>query len=520
MRQRKSEGCLTTPGKRGTSLGEAEVSNDVYFNAEKIPQRFAKIYFRVTKEDCCWMQKSYCNEACVEKFLKARGNNVKKAAKQLRTCLTWRDGIRIEQLIADEFSSELAEGIAFIAGRDEERRPVVIVRMKQDYQKFQSQKLTAKACPGWSISRRITLPYTCEWYANGGIEMAVTLLCLSKVQIREKGKFLVVMSNPGLTRLVHEVNKIGVASDQLGRYVRLLVFTLEVAVASMLPGVDQCVLLFDAGYFRSGSTCLSLILATLKIFTDYYPGRLAKAFVIDPPSVFGYLWKGVRPFIDSTTNLSIVSSQDYDSPFLTSGFVRASSLRHDFTPNLGSSFRFSCKVVSENAKPSVQGFERDRYLAHSLGPALISPFNARSFSFASPATTRYHSYDNKFGDFQSFRAEDTPSRINSTPTQNINTPSRCNLTPTHNYKASILSSPMEGITSFFNGFKKEHQRIESDRKEKTLDCFRPYLRYYRLHYDEIAYRSMMKPPLGGLVSIVSPELKRRPSSDFGRKVYL
>jgi hypothetical protein len=64
------------------------------------------------------------------------------------------------------------------------------------------------------------------------------------------------------------------------------------------------------------------------------------------------------------------------------------------------------------------------------------------------------------------------------------------------------------MTSFFHGFKKDSQRIESDRKDKSLDCFRPYLNHYRLPYDEIVYRSMMKPPLGGLVSIVSPELKR------------
>ncbi|KAH9314685.1 hypothetical protein KI387_023312 [Taxus chinensis] len=62
----------------------------------------------------------------LKEFLKAYGNSVKKAANQLRACLTWRDNIPIEHLIADEFSAELAEGIAFVAGRDEEARPVII----------------------------------------------------------------------------------------------------------------------------------------------------------------------------------------------------------------------------------------------------------------------------------------------------------------------------------------------------------------------------------------------------------
>lgn len=36
---------------------------------------------------------------------------------------------------------------------------------------------------------------------------------------------------------------------------------------------------------------MNLLLATLKVVAEYYPGRLYKAFVIDPPSLFSYLWK-------------------------------------------------------------------------------------------------------------------------------------------------------------------------------------------------------------------------------------
>ena len=46
----------------------------------------------------------------LERFLKAHGNDVKKSAKQLRTCLAWRDTIPIGHLIVDEFSAELAKG--------------------------------------------------------------------------------------------------------------------------------------------------------------------------------------------------------------------------------------------------------------------------------------------------------------------------------------------------------------------------------------------------------------------------
>lgn len=38
-------------------------------------------------------QEKFCNNACVERFLKAKGDNVKKAAKCLRSCLSWRESI-------------------------------------------------------------------------------------------------------------------------------------------------------------------------------------------------------------------------------------------------------------------------------------------------------------------------------------------------------------------------------------------------------------------------------------------
>lgn len=48
---------------------------------------------------------------------------------------------------------------------------------------------------------------------------------------------------------------------------------------------------FVAGFYRSASAFMNLLLPALKIVGEYYPGRLHKAFVIDPPSLFAYLWK-------------------------------------------------------------------------------------------------------------------------------------------------------------------------------------------------------------------------------------
>ncbi len=110
-------------------------------------------------------QAEFCDEDCVERYLKARGNNVRRAARLLKATLNWREKINIgkEQclepalvldvwrtfvefsscadrhiddknwallfagyLIADEFPAELATGTAYVAGLDDDGRPVLV----------------------------------------------------------------------------------------------------------------------------------------------------------------------------------------------------------------------------------------------------------------------------------------------------------------------------------------------------------------------------------------------------------
>ncbi|KAJ9538285.1 hypothetical protein OSB04_031018 [Centaurea solstitialis] len=208
-------------------------------------------------------QEKFCNEACVTRFLKAKGESVKKAAKQLRASLSWRENLGVDHLIADEFSGEIADGMAYVAGHDDQSRPVVIFRIKQDYLKFRSQK----------------------------------------------------------------------------QFTRLLVFTLEVAIQTMAKSVDQLVVLFDASFFRSASGFMNLLVAALKTIGEHYPGRLHKAFVIDPPSLFPYLWKGVKAFIELSSITTMVSSIDFDEfPDFNNftSYPRAASLRFNHNSSIPS----------------------------------------------------------------------------------------------------------------------------------------------------------------------------------------
>ncbi|WOK95479.1 hypothetical protein Cni_G04186 [Canna indica] len=373
-------------------------------------------------------QEKYCSNACVERFLRAKGDSVRKAAKQLRVVLSWRESIgTADHLIADEFSAELAEGMAYIAGHDDDARPVMVFRIKQDYLKLRSQK----------------------------------------------------------------------------SFIRLLVFTLEVAIASMARFVDQFVLLFDASFFRSPKACINVFTGILKIISDYYPGRLHKAFVIDPPSFFSCLWMGVRAFVELSAITAVVSSLDFEDPLEdTTAFMwqqpRTASLRFDSADSsakLGScaSSRFSVTVSHLNSlKPWYLSTSttRSAVVPTATSPSLAgaTPLNARSFSFASPAARSTPRVGVAAG------AAATPSKAprQRRQQQQPRTP-----------MPSFLQSP-----AMLFSFRKEGHvsRVERDR-----ESFRPFLRFYRRPYDEIVYRARMRPPLGGLISIVSgrDQIKQR-----------
>ncbi|MBA0612429.1 hypothetical protein Godav_013029 [Gossypium davidsonii] len=257
------------------------------------------------------------------------------------------------------------------------------------------------------------------------------------------------------------------------------------------------------GFFRSASAFMNLLLAALKIVGEYYPGRLYKAFVIDPPSLFSYLWKGVRPFVELSTATMVVSSLDYEESLDFNDFTsypRASSLRFDpssikSTAKVGScsSSRFSFTVSHhfDSLKPWYLTLTSDTSASKvgptaspsPLGPALISPLNARSLSFASPAarTPRGNISMRK----SLFPSTPLPQRSKAFEPVKVNHPR----TP----RPSFLQSP----AMFFR-----RDSHVSTKAEKSRESFMPFLKFYRRPYDEMIYRSMMRPPLGGLISIV------------------
>ncbi|URE02286.1 SEC14 cytosolic factor family protein [Musa troglodytarum] len=471
-------------------------------------------------------QERFCSDACVDRFLRAKGDSVKKAAKHLRTVLSWRESIGTEFLLADEFSAELGDGMAYVAGHDDEARPVLV-------------QYAPPTTPPPPHHHHHHLP---------------TLLLLTNV--------------PSLQVFRIKQDDLKLRSHK--SFVRLLVFTLEVAISTMARLVDQLVLLFDAsklinsatltapfsvinhtrarspkphrsrmsiaaeipyvsevphlsssshpvsnselhysvflfvaGFFRSPKAFLNLFAGTLKIISDYYPGRLHKAFVIDPPSLFSCLWKGVRPFIDLSAVTAVVSSLDFEDSLEDAALAshpRTTSLR--FHPSAAAaaaakvagstSSRFSVTVSHLNSlKPwYLSTTTTSSVVVPTASPSLIgaSPLSARSFSFASPAARSTPRVGISAGAAITRSIPSTPS--SAAPTRPP---------PQQQHPRTPMPSFLQSPATLFS-FKKERQLSRVDRERES---FLPFLRFYRRPYDETAYRAKMRPPHGGLVSIVS-----------------
>ncbi|XP_056852364.1 uncharacterized protein LOC130501457 [Raphanus sativus] len=282
---------------------------------------------------------------------------------------------------------------------------------------------------------------------------------------------------------------------------RLVAFTMETAISTMSRNAERSVvILFDASFFRSSSAFANLLLATLKIIADNYPCRLYKAFIIDPPSFFSYIWKGVRPFVELSTLTTVITSLDYDETLdishvalASSSCSRSASLRFNASSikstatNGSASSRFAFTVSHNSLKPWYLSFTDTSPLnaAVSTAASKVSPINARSLSLASPAAR---------GLIDARPAACRKSVFPSTPL------------PEKTYRKTPLPSFFQSPVMFFRGDKNVVGGEKSSR-----EAFAPYLKFYRRPYDETAYRSNLRGPRG-FVSVVSSHVRCRHAS--------
>lgn len=215
------------------------------------------------------------------------------------------------------------------------------------------------------------------------------------------------------------------------------------------------------------------------------------------------MMQGMKSFVELSTSIMIVASIDYQesidqfSDFAT--YPRVTSLRFDtesmasstssakLGPSTSSRFSFTVSHHFDSVKPwylslgdtGTSKVGPTNPSQSTLGPT-ISPLNARSQSFASPIARK--------GFFPLTPMPQKTQKIDPSMIRHPRTP-----------KPSFLHSP----ALFFR------RETQVTRTEKSRESFQMFLKFYRRPYDEMIYRSKMRPPLGGLISIVSPQLRRR-----------
>lgn len=87
---------------------------------------------------------------------------------------------------------------------------------------------------------------------------------------------------------------------------KLLVYTMEQAIASMAVGVEQMVWMIDfEGYSAKHAVPLSVAKEVLNILSNHYPERLGLAFVISAPLLFSIFFTTIKPFIHPITRKKI-----------------------------------------------------------------------------------------------------------------------------------------------------------------------------------------------------------------------
>lgn len=102
-------------------------------------------------------------------------------------------------------------------------------------------------------------------------------------------------------------------STDYEKNLQLIVYTVERAIDSMGPNVEQMVLIVDFNHFSTQvQPPLSVCKEMINIMSNHYPERLGACYIVDSPFIFSMLWKAIKPFINSATRAKVhfVNGQD------------------------------------------------------------------------------------------------------------------------------------------------------------------------------------------------------------------
>ncbi|KAF6262668.1 CRAL-TRIO domain-containing protein [Scenedesmus sp. NREL 46B-D3] len=84
----------------------------------------------------CWdsYAKQYCDEGCLQRYLRARNMDVTKACAMLKHTLEWRKENKIDDMTTEEFANSryMRDGWVYVDGNDAEGRSIVVFRKRKE----------------------------------------------------------------------------------------------------------------------------------------------------------------------------------------------------------------------------------------------------------------------------------------------------------------------------------------------------------------------------------------------------
>ncbi|KAL4297616.1 hypothetical protein GQ457_12G019440 [Hibiscus cannabinus] len=122
-------------------------------------------------------------------------------------------------------------------------------------------------------------------------------------------------------------------TTSLDNQLRHLVYMIENAILNLPEGQQQMVWLIDfTGWSLSTRVPIKSARDTANVLQNYYPERLAMAFLYNPPRIFEAFWKIVKYFLDAKTfqKVKFVYPKNKDSVELMRSYFDEENLPTEF----------------------------------------------------------------------------------------------------------------------------------------------------------------------------------------------
>ncbi|KAI8324602.1 CRAL/TRIO domain-containing protein, partial [Martensiomyces pterosporus] len=109
------------------------------------------------------------------------------------------------------------------------------------------------------------------------------------------------LSRPVIYMYNHRQN-----TKEADNQIRWVIYTLELCIRHMRPGVEKVSLAIDAAHWGfSNSVAIGTAKKFLEVLANHYPERLGRAVIFLPPKFFVAFYALVSPFIDPVTKAKV-----------------------------------------------------------------------------------------------------------------------------------------------------------------------------------------------------------------------